>query len=115
MWKDTYVVWSSDFGVVSCRGCLGSIHTYLQELSARRPTVLTHGDLAAALQPADSAGDFYAMSAGELSAVAPLLLGLVGKSSVLLVITLLTELLVADARVRQQILSDPGETSLNLR
>lgn len=110
MWKDTYVVWSPDSGVVPCRGCLGSIHTYLQELSARRPAVLTHSDLAAALQPADSAGNFYAMSAGELSAVAPLLLGLVGKSSVLLVITLLTELLVTDARVRQDILNGPGES-----
>jgi hypothetical protein len=49
------------------------------------------------------------MSASELPAVAPLLLGLVGKSSVLLVITLLSELLVADASVQQSILSDPGE------
>jgi hypothetical protein len=97
-----------------CSGCLGSIYSYLQDVSAGRPAVLTHSDLAAALQPADSAGNFYAMSAAELSAVAPLLLGLVGKSSVLLVITLLTELLVADVRMQQAILNDPGKMSLHI-
>lgn len=51
------------------------------------------------------------MPTTQLAVVAPQLLALLAKSSVLLVISLLTELLVADESRRQSILTNPGEAA----
>jgi hypothetical protein len=49
------------------------------------------------------------MPTAQLAVVAPQLLALLAKSSVLLVMSLLTELLVVDKSLGQSILSNPGK------
>jgi hypothetical protein len=96
---------------VVCRVHLTSILSYLQSLSAARPSLFSTAELTKALQPSSSSratADVLSMPAGDLAVVAPQLLALLAKSAVLLVMSLLTELLVVDQSTRNTILQHPG-------
>lgn len=97
-----------------CRASLSSILYYLQGLSADRAPLLSTSELTKALQPSSSSSVpahtsiSATMPAEHLAVLAPQLLALLAKSSVLLVMALLTELLVADQSTCQTILTHPG-------
>jgi hypothetical protein len=100
---------------VCYRQSLDAIHKYLEALSTTNPALLPPNDLAAALQSARVAGGVggsnvavYDFNSPQLAAAAPPLPRLVGKSIVLLVMSVLTNLLVADPAVRSIIMNDPG-------
>jgi hypothetical protein len=102
-----------------CRGLSHSVLQYLQGLSTSRPGILSSTDVSKSLQPPSSDGatasnsssSLQDMPTQQLAVVAPQLLALLAKSSVLLVMSLLTELLVADKPLRQGILTNPGKAA----
>lgn len=101
-----------------CRVCVAFILQYLQNLSTTRPGILTSTDISKALKPSNSGNSsatyssIQAVPTDQLAVVAAQLLALLAKSSVLLVITLLAELLVADQAIRQSIVTKPGTVQL---
>lgn len=93
------------------RACLGAIHSYLQALSTTHPAILQPQEISAALQPAGfpaAAASVDTMSVGQLAAAAPALLSLVSKAAVLLVMHVLSDLIVADPAVRDNIINSEG-------